>query len=74
MIVNAIWLVLSYTVTNGGHIQLRPVFKRMGFVTKSKTSLSKPKFEIAKTREVTVLQIPPQLVIKIGVNVAQWTK
>ena len=82
---------------NGGHIQLTKawaysILQRMGFVqrkatTKTKISLSKPEFELAKKcylkkikRAVTDAKIPPQLIInwdQTGVNVvpaSQWTQ
>ena len=82
---------------NGGHINLTKawaysILKRMGFVqrkatTKTKLSLSKPEFELAKKRylkqikrAVTDAKIPPPLIInwdQTGVNVvpaSQWTQ
>ena len=82
---------------NGGHVQLTKawsysILKRMGFVqrkatTKTKMSLSKAEFELAKKRylkkikrAVTDAKIPPQLVVnwdQTGVNIvpaSQWTQ
>ena len=84
-------------IDNGGHIRLTlawaySILKRMGFVqrkatTKTKTSLSKPEFELAKKtylkkikKAVVDGKIPPELVInwdQTGVNVvpaSQWTQ
>ena len=84
-------------VDNGGHIQLTlawaySLLKRMGFVqrkaaTKTKTSLSKSEFELAKKsylkkikKAVVDAKISPEMVInwdQTGVNVvpaSQWTQ